>query len=107
MRRNGFRNITPAVKGKNSVEDGVEFLKSYDIVVHPSCVHTSDELSKYSYKVDRLTGEVLPIFEDGNNHVVDSLRYSMEGQRLAPGPLIVSKLILAKSRLPQFRRQYV
>ena len=50
----------PANKGPGSVEDGVEFLKSYDIVVHPDCKHTSDELTLYSYEVDKLTGDVLP-----------------------------------------------
>src|SRR6266568_146885 len=53
MKRHGFHNITPALKGKDSVEDGIEFLKSYTIIVHPRCRHTSDELSRYSWKTDR------------------------------------------------------
>jgi phage terminase large subunit len=80
MQRRGFR-IQPAIKGPGSVEDGVEFLKSFDIVVHPRCTHTADELTLYSYKVDRLTGVVLPVLEDKKNHVIDALRYALEGLR--------------------------
>jgi phage terminase large subunit len=81
MRRNGYPKVKPARKGPGSVEEGVEFLKSYDIVVHERCVNTIDELATYSYKVDRLTDEVLPILEDKKNHVIDSLRYAVEGVR--------------------------
>lgn len=80
MQRQGF-NIVSALKGADSVEDGVEFLKSHDIVVHPDCQHTIDELSLYSYKVDKLTNEVLPVLEDKSNHVIDALRYALEGAR--------------------------
>lgn len=80
MQRQGFR-IAPARKGAGSVEDGVEFLKSCDTVVHPRCRHTIDELTLYAYKTDRLTGEVLPVLEDKKNHVIDALRYALEGAR--------------------------
>lgn len=81
MRRNGFPKIMPAVKGPRSLEEGVEWLKSYDIVVHPRCVHTIDELTLYSYKTDPLTGNILPVLEDKKNHVIDALRYACEGIR--------------------------
>ena len=83
MRKNGFPKIMPAVKGAKSVEEGVEWLKSYDIVVHPRCTHTIDELTFYSYKTDPLTGKVLPILQDKKNHVIDALRYACEGVRRA------------------------
>jgi phage terminase large subunit len=83
MRKNGFPKIQPAVKGPKSVEDGIEWLKSFDIVVHPRCQHTIDELTLYSYKVDDLTGNVLPILADKDNHVIDALRYACEGARRA------------------------
>lgn len=81
MMKNGFPKIMPAVKGPGSLEDGVEFLKSYDIVVHPRCTHVVDELTAYSYKTDPLTGKVLPVLEDKNNHTIDALRYACEGAR--------------------------
>lgn len=84
MKRNGYPKMTGAVKGKNSVEEGVEFLKSYDIVVHPRCAHVMDELSSYSYEVDRLTEQVLPKLSDKKNHTIDALRYAVEGIRRKP-----------------------
>jgi len=83
MRRNGFPKIVGAVKGPRSVEDGIEWLKSFDIVVHPRCTHTIDELNAYSYKIDPLTSQVLPILDDRDNHVIDALRYACEGARRA------------------------
>jgi len=86
MRGHGFPKINAAIKGPKSVEEGVEFLKSFDIVVHPRCVHTIDELTLYSYKLDPLTGAVLPILSDKKNHVIDALRYACEGARKAVKP---------------------
>lgn len=83
MRKNGFPKIMPAIKGARSLEEGVEWLKSFDIVVHPRCQHLIDELTLYSYKTDPLTGLVLPALEDKDNHVIDALRYACEGARRA------------------------
>lgn len=85
MRDNGFPRLQPARKGAGSVEEGVTFMQSYDIVVHPSCRHTADELATYSYKVDPLTDEVLPELEDKDNHVIDAARYALEGYRRGGG----------------------
>ena len=80
MRRQGFK-IMAAIKGQGSVEDGIEFLKSFDIVVHPRCKHTANELTLFSFKQDPLTNEILPVLEDKNNHVIDALRYALEALR--------------------------
>ncbi|MDR6290626.1 MULTISPECIES: terminase large subunit [Inquilinus] len=81
MRRHGFGNLRPAKKGAGSVEEGIEFLKNHDIVVHPRCRHLIDELSLYSYRTDPKTGEIQPLLEDRENHAIDALRYALEGQR--------------------------
>ena len=79
MKRQGFK-IMPAKKWAGSVEDGIAILKSFDkIIVHPRCVHAADEFYKYSYKVDKNNGDILPVIIDANNHVLDSLRYSLDG----------------------------
>jgi len=83
MRKNGFPKIQSAIKGAKSLEEGVEWLKSFDIVVHPRCTHLIDELTLYSYKLDPLTQQVLPVLEDKDNHVIDALRYACEGARRA------------------------
>lgn len=81
MQKHGYPRIMAAIKGKNSVEEGVEFLKSFDIIVHPRCQHTIDELTMYRYKIDPLSGRVTPLLEDKHNHVIDALRYACEGAR--------------------------
>lgn len=83
MQKHGFPKIRPAIKGPKSLEEGVEFLKSFDIIVHPRCKHLIDELTLYKYKEDPLTGAILPILEDKDNHVIDALRYACEGARRA------------------------
>ncbi len=83
MRKHGFPKIMPAVKGARSLEEGIEFLKSFDIIVHPRCKHLQDELTLYSYKIDPLTGKALPMLQDKHNHCIDALRYACEGARRA------------------------
>jgi phage terminase large subunit len=83
MQKNGFPKIVGAIKGAKSLEEGVEFLKSFDIIVHPRCKHLIDELTLYKYKEDELTGKVLPVLDDKDNHVIDALRYACEGARRA------------------------
>ena len=83
MQKHGFPRIRSAIKGAKSLEDGVEFLRSYEIVVHPRCKHVIDELTLYSYKIDDLTGNVLPVLADKDNHCIDALRYACEGARRA------------------------
>lgn len=83
MKKNGFPKILPAIKGPKSVEDGIEWLKSFEIIVHPRCVHTIDELMHYSWKIDKDTDQVLPVLADKDNHLIDALRYACEGVRRA------------------------
>jgi len=54
----------PAITGPGSVEEGINFLKSYDIIVHPRCRHLIDELVHYSWAIDRQTGETLSQLAD-------------------------------------------
>lgn len=86
MRRHGYPKMEPAVKGPGSLEEGVEFLKSYDIVVHGRCPHVADELTSYSYEIDKLTERVLNTLADKKNHTIDSMRYAVEAIRRRPNP---------------------
>ncbi len=81
LQRNGFPKMVAATKGPNSVKEGVIFLQNYDIVVHPRCVHTIEELTDYSYVVDPKTEQVTPLLADKKNHIIDPLRYATEELR--------------------------
>lgn len=74
-------NVKSSKKGAGSIVEGVEFLKSFDVVIHPSCKHVIDEWTYYSYKTDPLTDEVLAVLKDKKNHTVDSVRYAVESVR--------------------------
>jgi phage terminase large subunit len=71
--------IEAAEKWPGSVEDGIAFLRSFEaIIIHPRCKHAAEEFRLYSYKVDRLTQDVLTDIVDKMNHVIDSIRYSLQ-----------------------------
>lgn len=79
MQQHGFPRMRKARKGKGSVEDGITFLRSFqEIVIHERCKHAADEFKLYSYKRDKLTGDILPVIEDKHNHAIDALRYAVE-----------------------------
>lgn len=76
MARRGF-SIIGADKWPGSVEDGVAYLRSVPkIIIHPRCKHTIQESRVWSYKTDRLTGDVLPKLVDLHNHCWDAIRYA-------------------------------
>lgn len=79
LRRHGLPRVEGAKKGANSIEDGIAHLRSYKrIIIHPRCIRTQQEAKRWSYKVDALSGDVLPIVLDAHNHLMDALRYALE-----------------------------
>lgn len=75
MNNAGFQ-VRGATKGAGSVESGVTWLRGLDeIVIHERCKHTKKEAKTWSYKVDKLTGDVLPVLKKGNDHTWDGVRY--------------------------------
>lgn len=79
LRRKNFR-ISPSVKGNNSVIEGVEFMRAYDIVINPECLHMIEEVGKYSYDIDT-NGKILENILMENDHCIDSVRYGIEPVR--------------------------
>lgn len=78
LKRNGLPYLVSVDKWPGSVEDGVAFMRSHlEIVVHPRCRETIRETRLYSYKVDRMSGDVLPQIVDANNHYMDATRYAL------------------------------
>jgi phage terminase large subunit len=80
VRSVGGYNISAAEKWDGSVEDGITHLRGFKLIhVHTRCNHTADEFKLYSYKVDKITGEILPIIIDKHNHCIDAIRYALDG----------------------------
>jgi len=77
LRGEGY-NINPADKGDGSVKAGIDYIRDFEkVIIHSRCKNTVDEFKFYSYKVDRVTGEILPKIIDKYNHCVDSIRYAL------------------------------
>lgn len=71
-------DITAAEKWAGSVEDGIAFLNQFHrIYIHPRCVNTLAEVRNYKYKVDKVSGAVLPLLVDKDNHCWDAVRYAL------------------------------
>ena len=79
LSRLGF-DISGAEKWQGSVQDGIEYLRGFrKIYIHPRCEEVITEFMNYSYKTDRINGDILPIVEDKWNHCIDALRYALDG----------------------------
>jgi phage terminase large subunit len=71
-------NCVAASKWSGSIEDGIEYMKSFQqIVIHSRCKNTIEEFRRYSYKIDKRTNDILPIVLDDFNHCIDAIRYSL------------------------------
>jgi phage terminase large subunit len=72
-------NVVGAKKWSGSVEDGIEYLRSFKkIIVHPRCTNTAIEFRRYTYKIDKRTNDILPIVNDDYNHCIDAIRYALD-----------------------------
>jgi phage terminase large subunit len=82
LSRHGLPRIQGVEKWPGSVEDGVEFIKSFEkVVIHTDCPQTAREFRLYSFKVDRLSGDIIAKIVDAHNHYIDAIRYAL-------GPMI-------------------
>ena len=85
-------NARSAKKGAGSIEYGIKFIQGLEIIIHPRCQNFKNEISKYKYKEDK-NGNVLPIPVDKDNHLIDALRYSLEGD------MTNNKVTVSKNKL--------
>lgn len=72
----GVPNIKGVKKGAGSINNGIQYMQQFEIIIHSSCEHTIAEFKDYSYKKDKKTG--IHINEvTGADHCIDSIRYSL------------------------------
>jgi phage terminase large subunit len=78
VRRQGF-NVEAAEKWPGCVADRIAHLKGFkQIHIHQRCKELQTEARLYSYKRDRVTGEVLPMIVDKHNHCWDAVGYALD-----------------------------
>lgn len=78
IKRQGISRIKPCAKGKGSILQGIQKLQQYELIIHPSCVRTQEELQNYAWKKDKQTNEYINEPVDSFNHWLDALRYSLQ-----------------------------
>ncbi|HFI0147647.1 TPA: PBSX family phage terminase large subunit [Streptococcus suis] len=101
LRAKGIRRLVPSIKGKGSINAGIDFMKQFKIYIHPSCVKTIEEFDTYIYKQDK-DGKWLNEPIDSNNHIIDAIRYALERYHIQTSKLNVDKTIKKINKL--FRR---
>lgn len=78
INNHSITRIRPAMKGKDSIISGIQYLNQFDIVIDERCFKTIEELDNYTWKKDKNTGEYYNEPVDTYNHCIDALRYSVE-----------------------------
>ena len=68
-------NIAPSIKGRDSVNAGIDLLKRYKINVLSSSINAISEFRNYKWKEDK-AGMLINTPEDKHNHIIDSCRYA-------------------------------
>jgi phage terminase large subunit len=69
--------VTGAKKGKDSVNNGIQWIQDLEIIIHPRCVNFLMEISTYQWKKDKFDKK-MNVPEDDNNHLMDAMRYALE-----------------------------
>ena len=73
----GLRRLVGAAKGKDSINNGIQFIQGFKIYIHPRCVNFITEISNYTWDKDKFGNTInKPI--DEFNHLMDAFRYAVE-----------------------------
>lgn len=78
LRTLGITHVTAARKGKDSINNGIDYIQDYRIYIHPRCVNFLTEIGNYTWAEDSKTGKKINRPIDDFNHLMDAMRYGME-----------------------------
>ena len=79
--------ISGAVKGKDSVMNGIQWIQDLQIIVHPRCVNFLREIGNYTWDTDKFGNKINEPIDDFN-HLMDAMRYALEKYMTKKGWLI-------------------
>lgn len=83
LREYGVRHIKAARKGKDSINNGIQYIQGYQIIIHPRCANFITEISNYTWDQDKFGTKInRPI--DEFNHLMDAMRYALEDILVGP-----------------------
>lgn len=66
-----------AIKGKDSINNGIQWIQDLEIIIHPRCSSFLTEISNYTWKVDKFNKKLNEPIDDFN-HLMDAMRYALE-----------------------------
>lgn len=78
LRTLGIRHIKSSRKGKDSILNGIDFISDYKIIINTKCKNFIKEISSYTWDKDKF-GNIVNKPIDENNHLMDAMRYALEG----------------------------
>lgn len=78
LKKLGLNRVVGAVKGPDSVKNGIDRLQRYDIIIDERCTNTIEEFDNYTWTKDKKTGEYINQPVDSFNHHIDSIRYGTQ-----------------------------
>ncbi len=83
LRGAGLYRISPARKGRDSINNGIQYIQGHTLIVHPRCVNFLMEVSNYTWAKDSFGHKMnRPI--DDFNHLMDAMRYAIEDMLVGP-----------------------
>lgn len=79
----GLKGIRKSRKGKDSINNGVQYIQDYKIIIHPRCVNFITEISNYMWDKDKFDNPINKTVDDFN-HLMDAMRYALESYSKGP-----------------------
>lgn len=79
----GLKGIRKSRKGRDSINNGVQYIQDYKIIIHPGCVNFITEISNYMWDKDKFDNPVNKPVDDFN-HLMDAMRYALESYSKGP-----------------------
>lgn len=77
LKLNGLDRVRPAIKGKDSILNGIQAIQQYTVYILPSCTDIIEEFKNYTWIKDKATGEYINKPIDKYNHGLDAFRYAV------------------------------
>lgn len=78
LRTLGIRHIKASRKGKDSINNGIDYIQGFKILIHPKCSNFIKEIGNYTWDKDKKTGKSINKPVDDCNHLMDAMRYALE-----------------------------
>lgn len=79
----GLKGIRESRKGKDSINNGIQYIQDYKIIIHPRCTNFLTEISNYMWDKDKFDKTINKPVDDFN-HLMDAMRYALENYSRGP-----------------------